>query len=439
MNKEILKDISVLYVEDENDVREFTSKLLGSLLKKVYVAQNGLEGLELYKENQNDIDLIISDINMPKMNGLDMCEQIRKINNEMPLVITSAHNDTNFLRKAIEVGVNTYAMKPIDLYQLIESIIKAMEPILLKRKLIELNLSLESKIEQEVSKIKSILDAQDNIIIVTHNENITNVNKKFLDFFEIKNFDDFTSSGKNIFDFFQEEFGFITKEKINKQESWIQYIKDLHEIDRIVKIKNSSNEEKIFAINVDFYENKDNYYVFSLTDITKLKEKSNLLEYQASHDKLTGLFNRNRFDELYSKEIKRAKRYENNLSIILFDIDDFKNVNDNYGHQIGDEVLIEISKILLNNVREPDICVRWGGEEFLILLPQTNLEGAKAVAEKIRVTIIEKPLTEKNLPISASFGVCQMDENDDDFSLISKSDKLLYLAKKSGKNIVIAQ
>ncbi|MDD3008537.1 MAG: diguanylate cyclase [Arcobacter sp.] len=439
MNKEILKDISVLYVEDENDVREFTSKLLGSLLKKVYVAQNGLEGLEIYKENQNDIDLIISDINMPKMNGLDMCEQIRKINNEMPLVITSAHNDTNFLRKAIEVGVNTYAMKPIDLYQLIESIIKAMEPILLKRKLIELNLSLESKIEQEVSKIKSILDAQDNIIIVTHNENITNVNKKFLDFFEIKDFDDFTSSGKNIFDFFQEEFGFITKEKINKQESWIQYIKDLHEIDRIVKIKNSSNEEKIFAINVDFYENKDNYYVFSLTDITKLKEKSNLLEYQASHDKLTGLFNRNRFDELYSKEIKRAKRYENNLSIILFDIDDFKNVNDNYGHQIGDEVLIEISKILLNNVREPDICVRWGGEEFLILLPQTNLEGAKAVAEKIRVTIIEKPLTEKNLPISASFGVCQMDENDGDFSLISKSDKLLYLAKKSGKNIVIAQ
>ena len=83
MNKEILKDISVLYVEDENDVREFTSKLLGSLLKKVYVAQNGLEGLELYKENQNDIDLIISDINMPKMNGLDMCEQIRKINNEI--------------------------------------------------------------------------------------------------------------------------------------------------------------------------------------------------------------------------------------------------------------------------------------------------------------------------------------------------------------------
>ncbi|MDY3199560.1 MAG: diguanylate cyclase [Arcobacter sp.] len=437
MNKEVLKDISVLYVEDENDVREFTSKLLSSLLKKVYTAKNGLEGLELFKENQNNIDLIISDINMPKMNGLDMCEQIRKINSEMPLVITSAHNDTNFLKKAIEVGVNTYAMKPIDLYQLIESIIKAMEPILLKRKLIELNLSLESKIEQEINKIKSILDAQDNIIIVTNKDEITNVNKKFLDFFEIMNFNEFISTKKNIFDFFQEEFGFITKEKINRQISWVKYIKDLHEIDRIVKIRNSLNEEKIFAINVDYYENKEDYYVFSLTDITKLKEKSNLLEYQASHDKLTGLFNRNRFDEIYSKEIKRAKRYNNDLSIILFDIDNFKNVNDTYGHQIGDEVLKEIAKLLLNNVRDLDICVRWGGEEFLILLPQTNLDGAKTVAEKIRTAIIKNSLTDKNLQITASFGVLQMIDSDDENSLISKVDKLLYLAKNSGKNIVV--
>jgi diguanylate cyclase (GGDEF)-like protein len=439
MNKELLKDISVLYVEDENDVREFTSKLLSSLLRKIYTAQNGLEGLETFKNHKDDIDLIISDINMPKMNGLEMCENIRKINSEVPLVITSAHNDTNFLKKAIDVGVNTYAMKPIDLYQLIESIIKAMEPILLKRKLIELNLSLESKIEQEINKIKSILDAQDNIIIVTNKEKITNVNKKFLNFFNIDDFDNFISNKKNIFDFFEEEFGFITKEQIKKQESWIKYIKDLHEIDRIVKIKSGSNEEKIFAINVDYYENKEDYYVFSLTDITKIKEKSNLLEYQASHDKLTGLFNRNKFDEIYSKELKRAKRYNNNLSMILFDIDNFKSVNDNFGHQIGDEVLKEISKVLLNNIRETDICVRWGGEEFLILLPQTDLFGAQAVAEKLRTNIKEEPLTQKELIVTASFGVSQMNELDDENLFVSRCDKLLYKAKNSGKDIVVAQ
>lgn len=439
MNKEILKDISVLYVEDENDVREFTSKLLGSLLKNVYTAKHGIDGLEIYKENQENIDLIISDINMPQMNGLEMCEEIRKINHEIPIVITSAHNDSNFLRKAIEVGVNTYAMKPIDLYQLIESIIKAMEPIILKRKLIELNLSLESKIEQEIKKIKSILDAQDNIIIVTNKEEITNVNKKFLDFFGIEDFDKFIGTKSNVFDFFHEEFGLITKGQIEKQESWINYIKELHEIDRIVKIKNVLNEEKIFALNVDYYENKDNYYVFSLTDITKLKEKSNLLEYQASHDKLTGLYNRNRFDEIYSKELKRAKRYNNELSMILFDVDNFKTINDTKGHQIGDEVLKNISKLIISNTREADVSVRWGGEEFLVLLPQTDLDGAIIVAEKIRNTLMSEEISSEKLKITASFGVTQMKETDDEDSMISKVDKLLYEAKKSGKNRVIAK
>ena len=438
MNKEILKTISVLYVEDENDVREFTSKLLSSLLQNVYVAQNGLEGLKIFEEHKDDIDLIVSDINMPKMDGLSMCEAIKKINPEIPLVITSAHNDTNFLKRSIEIGVTTYAMKPIDLYQLIESIVKAMEPIILKRKLIEMNLSLESKIEQEISKIKSILDAQDNIIIVTNKEEITNVNKKFLDFFGVDNFDEFISTKKNIFDFFEEEFGFITKEQINKQESWIKYIKELHEIDRIVKIKGALEEEKIFAINVDYYDNKDDYYVFSLTDITKLKEKSNLLEYQASHDKLTGLFNRNRFDEIYAKEIKRARRYENDLSIIIFDVDDFKIVNDTYGHQVGDEVLKEMAQIVLTHVREQDITVRWGGEEFLILLPQTNLEGAVLAANKIRIAISEHSFTDKSLTITGSFGVAQLLNEDSEKDFISRADKLLYEAKKTGKNKVIS-
>ena len=439
MNKEILKTISVLYVEDENDVREFTFKLLTSLLRKVYVAQDGFEGLKIYEENKDGIDLIVSDINMPKMDGLSMCDAIKKINQEIPLVITSAHNDTNFLRRAIEIGVTTYAMKPIDLYQLIESIIKAMEPIILKRQLIELNSSLKSKIEQEVNKIKSILDAQDNIIIVTNKEEITNVNKKFLDFFGVLDFDEFIATKKNVFDFFQEEFGFISKEQIDKQDSWIQYIQNLQEIDRIVKIKTILGEEKIFTIHVDYYEQQDDYYVFSLTDITKFKEKSNILEYQASHDKLTGLFNRNKFDEIFSKEIKRAKRYNNDLSIIIFDIDDFKMINDTYGHQIGDEVLKDMAKIALSSVREQDINIRWGGEEFLILLPQTNLLGAIAVANKVKTSIEKHLFTDKSLQITASFGVAQFtNEDDNENTIISKADALLYEAKRTGKNKVMS-
>jgi two-component system, cell cycle response regulator len=439
MNKEILKNITILYVEDENDVRDFTSKLLTSLLKNVFTAENGQDGLELYKKNINNIDLIVTDINMPKMDGITMCEKIRELNKEIPIVVTSAHNDTSFLKKAIEVGVSTYAMKPIDLYQLIDSITKAIEPIFLKKELISLNLSLESKIEMEIEKIKSILDAQENIVIVTNKDEITNINKKFLEFFGIESFEKFKESKNDIFDFFQEEFGFITRNQMEKQECWLKYIKDLPEVDRVVKIKNHENEEKLFTINIDYYENKVHYYIFSLTDITSIKEKANLLEYQSSHDKLTGLFNKNKFDEFYEKEIKRSKRYKNNLSIILFDIDEYREIIEIHKSSIGDIILKEISQIMSNCIREQDISARWGGEEFLILLPQTNLEGAEIVAKKINHTVFEHLFTEKQLKLTANFGVSELHEDDDQKTFMSRVNKLLFESKNIGKSIVIAK
>ena len=439
MNKEILKNISILYVEDESDVREFTSKLLSSLLKNVFTAENGQDGLDLYKENINTIDLIVTDINMPKMNGIAMCEKIRELNKEIPIVVTSAHNDTDFLKKAIDVGVSTYAMKPIDLYQLIESITKAIEPIFLKKELVTLNLSLESKIEMEIEKINSILDAQENIVIVTNKEEITNINKKFLEFFGIESFEKFKEAKKDIFDLFHEEFGFITRNQMEKQECWLKYIKELPEIDRIVKIKNHKNEERLFTINIDYYENKEHYYIFSLTDITSIKEKANLLEYQSSHDKITGLFNKNKFDEFYEKEVKRSNRYKNDLSIILFDIYEFREIIEINKSSIGDIILKEISQIMSNCIREQDISARWGGEEFLILLPQTNLEGAQIVANKINNTVFEHLFTEKQLKLSANFGVSELKEEDDEKTFMSRVNKLLFESKNRGKSVVIAR
>lgn len=439
MNKEILENISVLYVEDEKDVREFTTKLLGSLVKKVYSAEDGLDGLEQFKENKENIDLIVSDINMPKMDGLEMCTQIKEINKEIPIVITSAHNDPSFLKKAINVGVSTYAMKPIDLYQLVESMIKAIEPIYLKEKLEKLNISLETRVDNEIQKIKSILDAQDNIILLSNSTTIRNVNKRFLEFFKVNSVEEFKKLSDNIFDCFIDDYGFISKESIKDQKCYYEYIKSLKEVDRVVKIKNSQDEIRIFTINVDNYDDKNEFYVISLTDITELKEKSNLLEYQASHDNLTGLFNRNKFNSLFGKEIRRGHRYKNDLSLVILDIDFFKVVNDKYGHQIGDQVLKEISSIILQNVREHDTVVRWGGEEFLILLPETDIEGAVIVAEKIRSTICNRPLSKENINITASFGITLMNEKDTEESFISRSDEALYEAKKNGRNKVVTK
>ena len=439
MNKEVLQNISVLYVEDEIEVREFTSKLLGSLVKKVYSAQNGLEGLEIFKENINEIDLILTDINMPKMDGLEMCSFIKELNKDIPIVVTSAHNDPSFLKRAINVGVSTYAMKPIDLYQLVESIIKAIEPIYLKKRLEELNFSLETRVDKEIQEIKSILDAQDNIVMLANKETIKNVNKKFLEFFNVKSIEEFENTSNTIFNLFIEDYGFVSKNTLSEHPCYYEYIKNLKEVDRIVKIKNLNNEERIFTINIDNYDDINDFYVLSLTDITELKEKSNLLEYQASHDNLTGLYNRNKFNSLFGKEIRRGIRYKNKLSLVLFDIDHFKNINDLHGHLIGDEVLKEIAVVVSQNVREHDTVVRWGGEEFLILLPETNLEGSKIVAEKIRNSICQTPLTTLKLNITASFGVCVINDTDTENSFIERTDKALFEAKNSGRNKVVAK
>ncbi|WP_072680205.1 diguanylate cyclase [Arcobacter sp. LA11] len=437
MNKEILKNINVLYVEDEQDVREFTSKTISTIVNSVVVAENGKEGLEKFKENP-EINLILTDINMPKMGGLEMCAEIRKFNDEVPIVITSAHSDPDFLKKAIDVKVSAYAMKPIDLYHLIESMIKAVEPIFLRKELEAVNLNLANKVEEAVKKTKLILDAQDNMVVLTDLTKAIDVNKKFLEYFNVATLEEFFEKKKSVIDQCKIENGFFNASQVKDTSSWISEILKLNEIDRVVKIENTSGEDRVFVVNIDDYEHKGEHYVVSFTDITELKEKSNLLEYQATHDQLTGLFNRQKFNEIFLKEIKRDKRYDNALSVIIFDIDDFKSFNDQFGHNVGDEVLKIISEIVLKSVREHDTIVRWGGEEFLVLLPQTEIEGAVNVAEKIRTTIENYENIDIPRKITASFGVTKLQKDDDENSVIKKADEALYLAKSKGKNLVVS-
>ena len=224
MNKEILKNINVLYVEDELEVREFTSKTLSTIVNKLIVAQNGVEGLEKLRENP-DINLIVTDINMPKMGGLEMCSEVRKNDEEIPIVITSAHSDPTFLKQAIDVKVSSYALKPIDLYHLIESMVKAVEPIFLKNKLVNVTKELENKVEEAIAQTKQILDAQDNIVFLTDLSTIVHVNKKFLEFFDVKNYAEFIEKRGSVVSQFKEDKRFFNKTVVDSDSHWILQIK----------------------------------------------------------------------------------------------------------------------------------------------------------------------------------------------------------------------
>jgi diguanylate cyclase (GGDEF)-like protein len=157
----------------------------------------------------------------------------------------------------------------------------------------------------------------------------------------------------------------------------------------------------------------------------------------SEQDYLTGLNNRRKIHEIIENEIFRSKRYNTVFTVILLDIDDFKATNDTFGHNAGDQLLVDISDIIRSTIRESDSVGRWGGEEFLVFCPETDMDGAVSLAEKLRVSI-EANAFENAGHKTASFGVALITDDDTVKGLISRADHALYSAKSLGKNRVIA-
>lgn len=163
------------------------------------------------------------------------------------------------------------------------------------------------------------------------------------------------------------------------------------------------------------------------------QQKQMKIEKKAYFDTLTGIYNRNKFDDILNEELKRVQRYSNKLSMAIIDIDKFKNINDTYGHLIGDEVLVMISKNISSTIRITDIFARWGGEEFVVLFKETSIQDAQMISKKIKDAIqnVEHPLAGS---ITISLGVTKYLEGDTLESIFKRCDDALYLAKENGRN-----
>jgi diguanylate cyclase (GGDEF)-like protein len=333
MDKSFIKDINILYVEDEDEVRTLTVEVLKNFVKSVIPASNGKEGLELFEkyncnEEMPSFDLIVTDINMPKMGGLEMLKAIGDIDTSIPSIVTTAHNDAEFLKEAINQRVRGYVSKPLNIHDLIENIAIAVESQYLKAKLELANKQLAFEVEQKTKELQIAIE--------------------------------------------------------------------------------------------------------------QLEERNTVLTYQATHDNLTALSNRQKLNDELDKEILRENRYRHGLSLLMLDIDNFKNVNDTYGHDVGDVVLIELAKILKASIRETDIAARWGGEEFMILLPETLMSDAVKIAQMIRQKVEKFDFEGVPHNITISIGATHFkvgDNNKDDF--IKNADVGLYEAKHNGKNQVV--
>ncbi|MDY0189709.1 MAG: diguanylate cyclase [Desulfuromonas sp.] len=229
---------------------------------------------------------------------------------------------------------------------------------------------------------------------------------------------------------------------LNQLESALEQGVDFHSRDMVVV--HHSGEELSVALEFRPVWQDDIYTgaVVAFHDISapkyyeeQLRNMNQQLEKQATTDSLTGIYNRLKIDNLLAGELKRALRYDTQLAIAIVDIDHFKGVNDLFGHLAGDEVLKDFSELLLNSLRSSDYLGRWGGEEFLIILPQLNGSKAYKVMEKLR-KLVENYNFSVERTITSSFGVAEFVSSDTPESLIGRADRALYSAKESGRNFV---
>jgi len=279
---------------------------------------------------------------------------------------------------------------------------------------------------------KNIIDSSSNIVIINDGKNILEVNKMFFKYFSrYKNLQEFKKENDCICDFFTNSDEYLQKDM--NGVGWLNYILDKNNAINIAQM-NIFNSQYYFAINASLISEEKHHYAIILTDITREEKYKQELENLIITDPLTGIKNRRYFTKKLKDEIERAKRYKHPLSIIMFDIDFFKKVNDRYGHDVGDEVLKQYSSFILSLLRVGDEFCRIGGEEFIIILPHANKDNSFKIANKIRVSIES---SKKVVPITMSFGVVEYIDGEDATTMFKRVDNALYEAKKSGRNRVV--
>jgi len=215
-----------------------------------------------------------------------------------------------------------------------------------------------------------------------------------------------------------------------------------HGLEQFKEKSDSLLREKDTIVN-ELIESKKLLEKYSNNLEEMVEQRTEILKWLSITDPLTGLYNRRYFIEQIELEFKRSKRYNRDLSLLMLDIDHFKAVNDNYGHQVGDIVLRKISSIIINQLRDSDLAFRYGGEEFMVILPETKPDDAMNVAKRMKQEIMDTEHAYRNLnfKVTASIGIVSIKdmlgrfETVDD--IIKKVDDNLYKAKNSGRNTII--
>jgi len=413
---------TVLIVDDE----PLNIDLIAQILMDDYfvkVATSGQKALEVLEHEV--IDLLLLDISMPQMDGYAVAKALQANTKtaNIPFIFLTSQNDNSSIVKGFEAGAVDYITKPFEKKELMVRVSNHIKTYLLQKDLQEQN-----------RFIQTILDTQPTMIIISDGKKAEFLNQQILDFFACDDLEQFQHLYHCIYETFLPSEHYFHVGKSGGVQDWIEEIQKLDEEEQIVAIISQKTQEvKTFKIAITQYENK--CFIITLSDISATILRQLELKEKTIHDQLTDAYNREYFELNYENYINDTQMTGEYFGIVIMDIDHFKKVNDQYGHDVGDSVLKEFVAILNQFSRQSDKIIRWGGEEFMLLVKVSSKFALARALEHYR-KVISHHAFEHIGHITCSIGGAFYEKGEDISNTIQRADQELYKAKNSGRNMV---
>ncbi len=283
--------------------------------------------------------------------------------------------------------------------------------------------------------VRTLLDSQKDLVVLTSGSKLYDANRSFLEFFGVKNIKEFLRTYGCVCRQFLAKEGYYSSH--HDDARWIEALSSHSgQEKRVIMRSPIDGKERIFLVSVRRF-GKTGLHVVSFRDITELEREKRHLQLESVRDHLTQIYNKRAFEHYLREKIQDYRTFHRfEVSVVMFDLDDFKRINDTYGHTAGDRVLRRLTRIVRGQIRKSDFFARWGGDEFMIVMEGIEPAQAARIMDKIRLSVENADF---GVPerITCSFGITAIGDNDTLIEIIERVDKLLYQAKEKGKNQIV--
>lgn len=388
----------ILVVDDDPNLRKTLVDILRVKSYETVIAGNGAEAIAAAQRETFSLALI--DLMLPDMPGLEVMARVKAIAPLTEAIILTGHASMDTAIKATGHGAFAYLLKPYQMDELLQKIGHAVE---------------RKQAREEILRLASFPRLLPSPVIeLDPAGEVTYLNPA-----AERLFPELSARGQS-HPLLRGSVALIAALRQGKQPG------------------EAAHEAKVdaatYELHISYVQEVGLIRIYVL-DITQRKRAEEEIYLLATTDSLTGIANRRQFSTILSGEVDRAKRYGTPMSVVMYDIDYFKRVNDTYGHDVGDLVLQALTGLVKENIRTNDVLARWGGEEFMVLMPQSDIQAARDASEKLRLAIAAHHFDQCD-KLTVSFGVASFERQDDLNSLLKRVDDALYRAKAQGRNRV---